>query len=338
MNFKKVMYVLGIESTCDETAAAVVQDGQKILSNVILSQASLHASFGGVYPELASRAHIEAIIPVIKQALIEADLKKEQIDLIAVAKAPGLIGGLLIGIEAAKALSLALNKPFIGVNHVEAHLYAAMMNEQTMKFPSLGVVLSGGHTLIVKIKAIGSYEILGTTIDDAIGEAFDKLAVMMGHTYPGGPAIEAMAKKGDPKAFLLKAGKIQERPFDFSFSGIKTACRTLIEKQPILTDQIKCDIAASFQQAVFSDLAKKLTKLVDQHQISTIYFGGGVVCNRMMQDDLKQHLANVDCIFAPKQLCVDNAAMIAALGYHRFFLSPEGDAFDLMPQTRTPQL
>lgn len=297
----------------------------------------MHASFGGVYPEIASRAHIEAIIPVIKQALTEACLKKEDIDLIAVAKAPGLVGGLLIGIEAAKGLSLALDKPFIGVNHVEAHLYAAMMDQKELIFPSLGVVLSGGHTLLVKINAIGFYEILGTTIDDAIGEAFDKLAVMMGYTYPGGPIIEVMAKKGDPKAFLLKAGKVQDRPFDFSFSGIKTACRTLIEKQDILTDQIKCDIAASFQHAVFTDLAKKLIKLVQDNQIFSIYFGGGVVCNKMMQDYLKQNLADVNCVFAPKELCVDNAAMIAALGYHRFFLASKGDAFDLMPQTRTPQ-
>jgi N6-L-threonylcarbamoyladenine synthase len=331
------MKVLGIESTCDETAASIVEDGKKILSNVVLSQASLHANYGGVFPEIASRAHIEAIIPVIKQALDAANLKKEDIDLIAVAKAPGLVGGLLIGIEAAKGLSLALDKPFIGVNHVEAHLYAAMMEEEKPLFPSLGVVLSGGHTLLVQINAIGSYDILGTTIDDALGEAFDKLAVMLGFSYPGGPMVEKIAKAGDRKAYPLSSGKIKDKPFDFSFSGIKTACRTLIEKQPMLTEKIKQDIAASFQEAVFSDLAKKLIKLTEAKGIYNIYLGGGVVCNKMMRDYLQSKLPQVRFVFAPKDLCVDNAAMIAGLGFHRFFLSSGSDDLTLMPQTRTPK-
>lgn len=331
------MYVLGIESTCDETAASVVVDGKKILSNVVFSQASLHAEYGGVYPEIASRAHIEAIIPVIQEALDKACLTKEQIDLIAVAKAPGLVGGLLIGIEAAKGLALALNKPFIGVNHVEAHLYAAMMTQDLPVFPSIGVVLSGGHTLIVKIKAIGVYEILGTTIDDALGEAFDKLAIMLGFSYPGGPMIEKLAKNGNSKAYPLKSGKVQDRAFDFSFSGIKTACRTLIEKQSVLTDTIKQDIAASFQEAVFSDLAKKLLKATAQEGVSCIYLGGGVVCNHMLRAYLQEKLPDIDFVFADKQLCIDNAAMIAGLGFHRFFMPAGSDSWDLMPQTRTPQ-
>lgn len=331
------MYVLGIESTCDETAASIVVDGKKILSNVVFSQASLHACYGGVFPEIASRAHIEAIIPVIKQALAEASLKKEQIDLIAVAKAPGLVGGLLIGIEAAKGLSLALDKPFIGVNHVEAHLYAAMMTEDKPTFPSLGVVLSGGHTLIVKINAIGSYEILSTTIDDALGEAFDKLAVLLGYSYPGGPMIEKLAREGNPKAYCLKSGRIKERPFDFSFSGIKTACRTLIEKKASLDDEFKKDVAASFQEAVFLDLSKKLLKISQETGLSHVYLGGGVICNKMLREFLHNKLPNMHFIFAPKELCIDNAAMIAGLGFHRFFLSGKSDDLDLVPQTRTPK-
>lgn len=331
------MYVLGIESTCDETAASIVLDGKKILSNVVLSQASLHASYGGVFPEIASRAHIEAIIPVIKQALSEASLKKEQIDLIAVAKAPGLVGGLLIGVEAAKGLSIALDKPFIGVNHVEAHLYAAMMSEQVPTFPSLGVVLSGGHTLIVKINAIGSYEILATTIDDALGEAFDKLAVLLGFSYPGGPMIEKLAKEGNPKAYALKSGRIKERPLDFSFSGIKTACRMLIETKSFLEDEFKKDVAASFQEAVFTDLSKKLSKISQETGLSHVYLGGGVICNKMLREFLQNKLSHMHFVFAPKELCVDNAAMIAGLGFHRFFLSGKSDDLDLVPQTRTPK-
>lgn len=332
------MYVLGIESTCDETACAIVVDGKTILSNVIFSQASLHATYGGVFPELASRAHIEAIIPVIKEALAQASLNKNQIDLIAVAKAPGLVGGLLIGLEAAKGLSLALDKPFIGVNHVEAHLYAAIMQDEQPTFPSLGVVLSGGHTLIVKINAIGSYEILGTTIDDALGEAFDKLAVMLGYSYPGGPMVEKLSVNGNSKAFSMRSGKVKDRPFDFSFSGIKTACRTLIEKQNSLNDDFKRDICATFQEAVFSDLAKKLRMITEQTKVCCIYLGGGVVCNQTLRHYLAQKLPNIKLVFAPKELCVDNAAMIAGLGFHRFFISGgQSNQLDLMPQTRTPQ-
>lgn len=254
------MYVLGIESTCDETAAAVVVDGHKILSSVIHSQVALHAPYGGVYPEVASRAHVEAIIPVIEEALKQAGINKSDLGLISVSHAPGLIGGLLIGLECAKGLSLALNIPFLGINHVEAHLYAAMMNQIGAGFPALGIVLSGGHTLFVKIEDIGKYEILATTIDDALGEAFDKLAVMLGYEYPGGPQIEKLAREGDPLKFKLTAGKIKERPDDFSYSGLKTACRTLIEKTKPHDETFKKDLAASFQHTVFVDLAKKIKR------------------------------------------------------------------------------
>lgn len=332
------MYILGIESTCDETAASVVLDGHTILSNVIFSQVDLHAVYGGVYPEVASRAHIEAIIPVIEQALKEAGITKHQLDLIAVAKAPGLVGGLLIGIEAAKGLSMALGIPFIGINHVEAHMYAAMMGRSDLAFPSLGVVLSGGHTLLVKIEAIGSNQILGTTIDDAIGEAFDKVAVMLGFSYPGGPSVEKLAQQGKIDAFLLKAGRMKEKPFDFSYSGLKTACRMLIEKQTELTTDIKQDIAASFQKAVFGDLAVKIDKACSEFGLTHVYLGGGVVCNEMLRLTLQQKLPGLKLIFAPRALCVDNAAMIAGLAFHRFALQGHSDALDLMPQTRTPHL
>jgi N6-L-threonylcarbamoyladenine synthase len=328
--------ILGIESTCDETAASIVVDGKEILSNVIHSQASLHANYGGVFPEVASRAHIEAIVPVIDEAIKLSGIKIKDLDLIAVSKSPGLVGGLLIGIEAAKALSLSLNIPFIGINHVEAHMYAAMMNSQA-QFPSLGVVLSGGHTLLVKIHSIGHYTVLGTTIDDALGEAFDKLAVMLGYSYPGGPMVEKLAKLGNPKAFMLSPGRIKDRLLDFSYSGLKTACRTLIEKQGELTDSFKHDIASSFQNTVFKDLAKKIDKVCVEHHLNHIYLGGGVVCNQMMREYLAKALPHLHFIYAPKELCVDNAAMIAGLAYHRYKLQGSGDGLNLMPETRTPK-
>jgi N6-L-threonylcarbamoyladenine synthase len=332
------MLVLGIESTCDETACAVVKDGKIILSNVIFSQASLHANYGGVFPEVASRAHIEKLVPAIDLALKEAGVEKEAIDLIAVAKAPGLVGGLLLGVEAAKALSLALNKPFIGVNHVEAHMYAAMMKEECNTFPSLGVVLSGGHTLLVKITEIGTYEVLATTIDDALGEAFDKLAIMLGLSYPGGALIEKLALEGDPKKYALSPGRIKERPLDFSYSGLKTACRVLIEKQATIDETFKKDLAASFQQVVFSDLIKKIKLAASTHGLKKVYLGGGVMCNMTFREKLQEEAKDLEFVFADKMLCLDNGAMIAGLGFARFNLQKVGDDLDLLPQTRTPRL
>jgi N6-L-threonylcarbamoyladenine synthase len=218
------MLVLGIETTCDETACAIVKDGHTILSNVISSQIDLHAEYGGVVPELSCRRHVDVIMSVIQQALLEASVGLEDIDLIAVAYGPGLVGALLIGLTSAKTLSLALGKPFIGVNHVEAHLYAAMMSKDlSIQFPCLGVVLSGGHTALVLIEKFGQSRLISETVDDAIGEAFDKVAKMMGLPYPGGPQIESLATQGNPEAFPFKPGKVKEMPLHFSFSGLKTA-------------------------------------------------------------------------------------------------------------------
>lgn len=258
------MLVLGIESTCDETACAIVRDGQDILANVVASQIDLHDEYGGVVPELACRRHIDLMIPVIEQALEQAKISLDDIDLIAVAHGPGLIGALLIGLNTAKALSFALQKPFIGVNHVEAHLYAALMsNPQTVEFPCLGVVLSGGHTALVLINQIGEYELIGQTVDDAVGEAFDKVAKMLDLPYPGGPQIEQLARLGNPQRHSFKAGQVKGHPLDFSFSGLKTAVLYTIRgpkgqgSDIVLTDADKTDIAASFQQAALEDIVKK---------------------------------------------------------------------------------
>src|SRR3989344_2041231 len=246
------MIVLGIESTCDETGASIVENGVRILSNVVASSADIHERFGGVFPELACRRHIDAIIPVIEEAMAKANVTPDDVDLIAVAKGPGLVGALLIGMNAAKGLSIAWKKPFIGINHVEAHLYAAMMDPSFKNpFPALGVVLSGGHTLLLKINDIGSYEPIGTTVDDAIGEAFDKVATLLGLPYPGGPHIERLSREGNPKAFSFSAGRVKKNPLCFSFSGLKTNVLYAVKGQngQGKTEIVnRADVAASFQE------------------------------------------------------------------------------------------
>jgi len=336
------MLILGIESTCDETAASIVVDGRTILSNVIASQIPLHSPYGGVYPELASRSHINSLTPVIEMAISEAKITKSQIDLISVAKGPGLIGSLLIGLNAAKALSLAWEKPFVGVNHVEAHLYASMMGQQDPIFPSLGVVLSGGHTFLVLMEEIGSYKLLATTADDAVGEAFDKVAVMLGLPYPGGPAIEKLAKSGDSAKYSFKPGAIKGRPLDFSFSGLKTNVYYLIHgqngcKSRDLNDFDKADIAASFQHTAFSDVIKKCRIAAEEHGCKAIYLGGGVSNNQKLREMFSECLQSLPLFWPPFGLSLDNAAMIAGLGYHVYHRNGKmGDPLDLEPETRIP--
>lgn len=335
------MLVLGIESTCDETACAIVQDGTHILSNIISSQIDLHAQYGGVVPELSCRRHIDVIIPVIKQALEKANVSLQDIDLIAVAHGPGLIGALLIGLTAAKTLALALDKPFIGVNHIEAHLYAAMMSHPVpIDFPCLGVVLSGGHTALVKIDGIGNYICIGETIDDAIGEAFDKVAKIIGLPYPGGPQIEALAVKGDPLQYNFKAGVVKNNPFNFSFSGLKTAVlyalkgQNCVETTPKLSDIDKANVSASFQQTAFKDIIDKTLLAAKQYQCNTLIFGGGVTNNNKLRQLFQERASGLKQLWPSFGLSLDNAAMIAGLGYHIFLRKGKGDPLDLEAATR----
>lgn len=323
------MIVLGIESTCDETGAAIVKDGTEILSNVLASSADIHAKYGGVFPELACRRHVEAILPVIEEAMQKAKVTPEEIDLIAVAKGPGLIGALLIGMNAAKGLSIAWNKPLIGVNHVEAHLYASIMQVKEIPLPALGIVLSGGHTLLVKILGVGRYEMIGTTVDDAIGEAFDKVAALLGLPYPGGPHVEQMAKRGDKKSYPLKAGKIKGRPLDFSFSGLKTAVLYTVRGGDICKE----DIAASFQEIAFQDVLSKAKLAMKQFDCKSILFGGGV-CNNQRLRALFAEEVNLPLFWPPAGLSLDNAAMIAGLGAHQFL--GVSDPLDLDAAARLP--
>lgn len=337
------MIVLGIESTCDETGASIVENGKRILSNVVASSADLHERYGGVFPELACRRHIDAILPVVDQAIAEANISPEQIDLIAVAKGPGLVGALLIGMNAAKGLAIAWNKPLIGVNHIEAHLYASMMGaEEPFLFPALGIVLSGGHTLLLKILEIGRYEPIGTTVDDALGEAFDKVASMLSLPYPGGPQVEKLALNGNPRAFPLSAGKVKRNPLDFSFSGLKTNVLYSIKGQngrgeAQLTESQKADLAASFQETALKDIVDKAALALQTFPGQSIFLGGGVCNNRRLRALFAERFPALPIFWPPFNLSLDNAAMIAGLGYHKFLASGSlGDPLDLEVQTRIP--
>lgn len=333
------MIVLGIESTCDETGASIVKDGRLILSNVLASSADIHERYGGVFPELACRRHIDVILPVIDEAMQKAGAAPHEIDLIAVAKGPGLVGALLIGMNAAKGLSIAWEKPLIGVNHVEGHLYASMMGEiNDIPLPALGVVLSGGHTLLLKILDIGSYEPIGATVDDAAGEAFDKVASLLGLPYPGGPHIERIAKAGNPKAHPFSAGKVKKNPFDFSFSGLKTAVLYAIKGQT-LNDSQKADVAASFQETAFNDIVRKAHLAAQTFPAQAIFLGGGVCNNQRLREIFRGKFPNLPIYWPPLNLSLDNAAMIAGLGEKKFLARGGiGDSLDLEVQTRIPFL
>jgi N6-L-threonylcarbamoyladenine synthase len=328
--------VLGIESTCDETAVAVVRSGHEILSHAIASQAALHAQFGGVVPELASRHHIDAIIPLLEQCCPRQ--MHQEIDLIAVACGPGLIGSLLVGMQTAKALAWALDRPLVGVNHVEAHLYAAMMGIEDMSplLPAVGVILSGGHSTLLRIDGIGQYTTIGQTTDDAAGEAFDKVAKMLGLGYPGGPRVEEKARHGNPTAFVWRAGNVKGRPYHFSFSGLKTAVLyTLrhLEAQGPIEEQTICDLCASFQRTVVEDVITKIQRCCVDFHPRALFLGGGVTQNAFLREQCNARF-DVPVFWPPLPLCLDNAAMIAGLGFHVWYRHPIDERQTLTPRTR----
>jgi N6-L-threonylcarbamoyladenine synthase len=337
------MITLGIESTCDETGCSIVRNGKEILSNVISSQIDLHKEYGGVVPELACRRHIDVIIPVLDESLKQANISLEEVDLIAVAHGPGLIGALLIGLNAAKALAFTLNKPLIGVNHIKAHLYAAIMSQlKPVNFPCLGVVLSGGHTAIVLMHDLSRYQLIGQTVDDAIGEAFDKTAKILGLPYPGGPQIEKLAQLGNPQAFSFKGGHVKASPLDFSFSGLKTAVLYAVKGQngkadatEALSNETKADLAASFQQAALTDVLTKVSIAAKQYGVRHVIFGGGVTNNKRLRWLFEQAAPEMTCLWPKAGLDLDNAAMIAGLGHMQFIQQGrQGDSLELQPLTR----
>jgi N6-L-threonylcarbamoyladenine synthase len=313
------MNILTIESTCDETAAAVVDERREVLGAVVASQDELHRRFGGVVPEIASRAHVERILPVIDEALRKAKLTIKDIDAVAVANTPGLAGSLLVGLSAAKALCVALGVPLVAINHLQAHIYACRMAAAEEIFPCVGLIVSGGHTSLYRCRGPIDFELLGATIDDAAGEAFDKVAAMLGLPYPGGPSIQRAAEGGDPKAYDFPRSFLRdEERLDFSFSGLKTAVRYTIAgpgkpdmAEVRLTDKQVADLAASFQDAVVDCLVGKASQALRKTGFQTLCCGGGVAANRRLRERLTEEAKrqNVRLFIAPLALCTDNAVM-----------------------------
>lgn len=330
------MKILGIESSCDETAAAIVEDGHRLLSNVVRTQIDIHKIYGGVVPEVAARSHIEVITPVIQQALTEANLTWEDIDGIAVTYAPGLLGSLLVGTLAARTIAHQKNIPLYPIHHVEAHVYANFITEQAdhigltlpskqPKFPMLALIVSGGHSQLVLFKDHGDYELLGQTQDDAVGEAFDKVAKIVGLPYPGGPSVAEAALKGNPLKYKLPKAKLKGA-YDFSFSGLKTAVLRAVQKEVgvdttfpsfelpgLLNDVQRADFAASFQYTAIATLVDKAETAFNDHSPASVVIAGGVAANQELRRQLQDRLP-LDIEYAPMQLCTDNGAMIAALG------------------------
>lgn len=335
------MLVLGIESSCDETGCAVVEDGKRIYSNIVSSQTELHEIYGGVVPELASRRHLEIFPTILNQALNEARCGLKEIDLISVARGPGLIGALLVGLNFAKGLALSRGIPFVGVNHVEAHLTAAMMENEIL-FPSLGLIVSGGHTALVFVPSWGDLEIIGQTQNDAIGEAFDKVSTMLGLKYPGGPKLELLAQGGNPLRYPLKPGKTTGRPFDFSFSGLKTAMLYLIKGQngrsdgpDLITEEDKKDVAASFQHVAFTDICTKTIVAAKAYGCRSVLVGGGVSRNKSLRKYLEEK-CDLPIFWPQEELCLDNGAMIASHGFYEYKRKGKGDSLDLEALPRIP--
>ncbi len=329
------MLILGIESSCDETAAAVIEDGNRILSSVISSQIELHKPFGGVVPELASREHLEKIEPIVKEALKKAGISFKDIDAVAVTQGPGLVGSLLVGVCYAKALAFALDVSLVGVNHIEGHLYSIVFENPPVEYPVLALIVSGGHTNLFFVPEPGKYKVVSRTRDDAAGEAFDKVAKMLGLGYPGGPEIEKLAKTGDGGKVKLPIAKISDGRPDFSFSGLKTAVSRYVREsgiEPVRenetpTQEIK-DLAASFQATVVKSLTGTMEKLARELQPKTLIVAGGVACNGALREAAEKVGAklNLPVYFPSKHLSTDNAAMIAAAGY---FHLQNGEQSDL---------
>jgi tRNA N6-adenosine threonylcarbamoyltransferase len=347
------MRILGIETSCDETAAAVVENGNKLLSNVVASSLDLHVPFGGVVPEIAARSHIEVILPTIDEALKQAKTDWDQIDCIAVTQGPGLLGSLLIGVLTARTLAIAKNKPLYAVNHVEAHVYASFLTTSPLPgyklspkqppFPLLALIVSGGHSQLVLFKGYFKYKVLGQTADDAVGEAFDKVAKILGLPYPGGPSISEAAKQGDPDSIEFPQVKMENK-YDFSFSGLKTAVLRAAQNQSghdytfpstelpkALNDAQKANLAASFQKAAIQALISRLQEAEKEFKPKSVVIAGGVAANQELRRQADKLLSTP--IFYPDiKLCTDNAAMIATLGYYQAsHKRPEADPYSLEP-------
>jgi len=324
----KPINILAIESSCDETAAAIVQDGHKVKASVVASSVDLHQKYGGVVPEIASRAHIESIYPVLQETLDQAGMGADDIDAVAVANQPGLTIALVVGVTTAKTLAFMWDKPLVAVNHVHAHLQSAMLEKTELDLPAVALVVSGGHTSLYDCESALELNLLGSTIDDAAGEAFDKVASILNLPYPGGPSIEKTAKSGNPKAIRFPRSMLAKDSLDFSFSGIKTAvlyhcCGQDMKGKNMVRDMSQqqiADIAASFQAAVIEVLVKKTQRAADRVGAKTLLLGGGVAANNALREGLQAMADKTDrtMLVAPRKYCTDNAVMVASLAYHKF--------------------
>ncbi len=324
----KPINILAIESSCDETAAAIVQDGREVKASVVASSVDLHQKYGGVVPEIASRAHIENITPVLQETLDQAGMGPDEIDAVAVANQPGLTIALVVGVTAAKTLAFMWSKPLVAVNHVHAHLQSAMLEQNELDLPAVALVVSGGHTSLYDCESALELNLLGSTIDDAAGEAFDKVASILNLPYPGGPSIEKTARNGNPKAIRFPRSMLAKDSLDFSFSGIKTAVlyhccgqdmKGLNQARDMSQQQI-ADIAASFQAAVIEVLVKKTQRAADRMGAKTLLLGGGVAANTALREGLQAMADKTHrtLLVAPRKYCTDNAVMVASLAYHKF--------------------
>jgi N6-L-threonylcarbamoyladenine synthase len=314
---------LGIETSCDETAVAVLEDGFHVRSNLIAAQVHLHERFGGVVPEVAARAHVEALNPLLQEAMEQAGAGFSDLTGVSVTVGPGLVGALLTGIAAAKAISLATGTPFIGVNHLEGHIWANFVDNEPARFPAVALVVSGGHTMIVHVPAAHHHEVLGQTLDDAAGEAFDKIARLLGLGFPGGPALDKLARDGDPDAIRFPRAMEDSGDLSFSLSGLKTSVLRYVKKEQASGRDLNlADLAASFQEAIVDVQVKKTLEAARQEGVSTILLGGGVVANTRLRERMQAEgaSAGMEVLFPPLALCTDNAAMIACAGAARLAL------------------
>ncbi len=341
MTEQKDIYILAIESSCDETAAAVVKNGREVLSNIISSQIDLHTLYGGVVPEIASRKHIEKINQVIEEALKTAQMSIEEIDAIAVTYGPGLVGALLVGVSAAKALAFATGKPLIGVHHIEGHICANYIEHLELEPPFMSLVVSGGHSHLVVVKDYGEYEIIGRTRDDAAGEAFDKVARAIGLGYPGGPKIDKLSKEGNPEAISFPRAKIDENIYDFSFSGLKSAVLNYLNMAQMKGEEVcNADVAASFQKAVTDVLVDHAIHGAKQYGFEKLAIAGGVASNSGLREAMKRACEKEGIAFYhPSPIyCTDNAAMIGVAGYYEYIKGARSDLdLNAVPNLRLGQ-
>ena len=320
------MKILGIETSCDETCAAVVLDGRRVLSSIVATQIEIHRKYGGVVPEIASRAHIEALVPVVAEALQEARTAADALDAVAVVHHPGLIGSLLLGLAAAKTLAWLRGVPLVGVNHIEGHIYAACLERDALPFPCVSLIVSGGHTSLYRSEGPADHRLLGATTDDAAGEAFDKVASILGLEYPGGPSVDRAAEGGNPKAVPFPRSWLGPDSFDFSFSGLKTAVLYHVRgkgaeakrRAARLSPEETADVAASFQEAVVDVLVTKTLRAAEASGVDRVIVGGGVAANRRLRARLQEEAgrAGLEVLLPAMRFCTDNAAMVAGLAYH----------------------